>query len=70
VVYHTEALIIGGCLAEAMTVAERCRQRCAGVPGVAQAFAAAVSGMAAFPPEPMAALTISVFPTPKHWLAR
>jgi DNA-binding CsgD family transcriptional regulator len=47
VVYHTEALIIGGCLAEAMIVAERTRQRCAGVPGIAQAFAAAVSGMAA-----------------------
>ena len=47
VVYHAEALIIGGCLAEAMIVADRCRQRCAGVPGVAQAFAAAVSGMAA-----------------------
>jgi len=47
VVYHTEALIIGGCLADAMIVADRCRLRCAGVPGVAQAFAAAVSGMAA-----------------------
>jgi DNA-binding CsgD family transcriptional regulator len=47
VVYHTEALITGGCLAEAMIVADRTRRRCAGVPGIAQAFAAAVSGMAA-----------------------
>jgi len=46
-VYHTEALLLGGFLAEALAFAERTYQQCADVAGVAQTFAAAVRGMAA-----------------------
>ena len=46
-VYHTEALLLGGFLAEALAFAEHTYQRCADVPGVAQTFAAAIRGMAA-----------------------
>ena len=47
IVYCTQALILGGCLPEALAVANHTYQQCAEVPGVARAFAAAVSGMAA-----------------------
>jgi DNA-binding NarL/FixJ family response regulator len=46
-VYHTEALLLGGFLAEALTFAEQTYQQCADVPGIAQTFAAAIRGMAA-----------------------
>ena len=46
-VYHTQALILGGCLAEAQSVANRTYQQCADVPGHAQTYATAISGMAA-----------------------
>ena len=47
VVYQTQALIIGGCLAQASVVANRTYQQCLDVPGIARTFAAAISGMAA-----------------------
>ncbi len=47
IVYYTQALTLGGCLAEALAVADRAYQQCADVPGTAQAFAAAISGIAA-----------------------
>lgn len=47
VVYQTEALILGGYLADALAVAARTFEQAADVPGVAQSFAAAVSGVAA-----------------------
>jgi DNA-binding CsgD family transcriptional regulator len=47
VVYHTEALILGGYLADVLAVAARTFEQAADVPGVAQSFAAAVSGVAA-----------------------
>jgi DNA-binding CsgD family transcriptional regulator len=47
VVYHTEALIVGGCLREALSVADRTHQQCADIPGVTQTFATAISGAAA-----------------------
>ena len=46
-VYHTEALLLGGLLAEALAFAEQTYQQCADVPGVAQTFAAAIRGVAA-----------------------
>ena len=46
-VYQTQALILGGCLPQALTVANRTYQRCADVPGIAQTFATGTSGMAA-----------------------
>jgi DNA-binding CsgD family transcriptional regulator len=46
-VYHTEALLLGGFLAEALAFAEHTYRQCADVPGVAQTFAAAIRGMAA-----------------------
>ena len=46
-VYHTEALLLGGFLAEALAFAEQTFQQCADVPGVAQTFAAAIRGVAA-----------------------
>jgi DNA-binding CsgD family transcriptional regulator len=46
-VYHTEALLLGGFLAEALVFATHTYQRCADVPGVAQTFAAAIRGVAA-----------------------
>jgi DNA-binding CsgD family transcriptional regulator/tetratricopeptide (TPR) repeat protein len=47
VLYHTEALILGGYLPQAVAVAARTYQQAADVPGVAQSFAAAISGIAA-----------------------
>jgi DNA-binding CsgD family transcriptional regulator len=47
VVYHTQALILGGCIPQAIAVADRTYRQCADVPGVAQTFAAAISGVAA-----------------------
>ncbi len=47
VVFYTQALVVGGCIPEALTVANRTYQQCANVPGRAQAFAAAISGRAA-----------------------
>jgi len=47
VVYHTQALILGGCLPQALTVAHRTYQQCTDVPGDAQTFATAISGLAA-----------------------
>jgi DNA-binding CsgD family transcriptional regulator/tetratricopeptide (TPR) repeat protein len=46
-VYHTEALLLGGFLAEALAFATHIYQQCADVPGVAQTFAAAIRGVAA-----------------------
>ena len=46
-VYHTEALLLGGFLAEALAFAEQTFQQCADVPGVARTFAAAIRGVAA-----------------------
>jgi DNA-binding CsgD family transcriptional regulator len=46
-VYHTEALLLGGFLAEALAFATHTYQQCADVPGVAQTFAAAIRGVAA-----------------------
>jgi DNA-binding CsgD family transcriptional regulator len=46
-VYHTEALLLGGFLAEALAFAEQTYRQCADVPGVAQTFAAAFRGVAA-----------------------
>ncbi|MGA8327972.1 MAG: LuxR C-terminal-related transcriptional regulator [Mycobacterium sp.] len=46
-VYYTQALTIGGYLAEALTVADSAYQQCADVPGIAQAFAAGINGIAA-----------------------
>jgi DNA-binding NarL/FixJ family response regulator len=46
-VYHIEALLLGGLLAEALAFAEQTYQQCADVPGIAQTFAAAIRGMAA-----------------------
>jgi len=47
VLYHTEALILGGYLTQAVAVAARTYQQAADVPGVAQSFAAAISAIAA-----------------------
>jgi ATP/maltotriose-dependent transcriptional regulator MalT len=47
VVYYAQALVLGGCIPEALTVANRTAQQCAAVPGRAQTFAAAISGIAA-----------------------
>jgi DNA-binding CsgD family transcriptional regulator len=46
-VYQTQALILGGCLPDAVTVATRAYRQWAAVPGIAQTFAAAISGTAA-----------------------
>jgi DNA-binding NarL/FixJ family response regulator len=46
-VYHTEALLLGGFVAEALAFAEQTYQQCADVPGIAQTFAAAIRGVAA-----------------------
>lgn len=46
-VYQTQALIVGGCLPEAVTVAASAYRQWAAVPGIAQTFAAAISGTAA-----------------------
>ena len=46
-VYHTEALLLGGFLAEALAFAEQTFEQCADVPGVARTFAAAIRGVAA-----------------------
>lgn len=46
-VHHTEALLLGGFLAEALAFADQTYRQCADVPGFAQAFAAAIRGMAA-----------------------
>ena len=47
VVYQTQALILGGCIPQAVAVADRTYRQCADVPGAAQTFAAAISGAAA-----------------------
>jgi DNA-binding CsgD family transcriptional regulator len=47
VVYHVEALILGGCLGQARAVAERTYQQCCDVPGIARTFAIAINGLAA-----------------------
>ncbi|MBV8785547.1 MAG: LuxR family transcriptional regulator [Mycobacterium sp.] len=47
VVFYMQALIVGGCITEALTVANRTYQQCADVPGRALTFAAAISGRAA-----------------------
>jgi DNA-binding CsgD family transcriptional regulator len=47
IVYYTQALTLGGCLQEALAVADRSYQQCPDVPGPAQSFATAISGMAA-----------------------
>jgi DNA-binding CsgD family transcriptional regulator len=47
VVFYTQALVVGGCIPEALDVANRTYQQCADVPGRAQSFAAAISGRAA-----------------------
>jgi ATP/maltotriose-dependent transcriptional regulator MalT len=46
-VYHTEALLLGGFLREALAFAEQTYRQCTDVPGVAQTFAAAIRGVAA-----------------------
>jgi DNA-binding CsgD family transcriptional regulator len=47
VVYHTQALILDGCLPQALMVANRIYTQCADVPGMAQTFAAGIIGMTA-----------------------
>lgn len=47
VIYYTQALIVGGCIPEALTVADRTYHQCRDVPGRAQTCAAAISGIAA-----------------------
>jgi DNA-binding CsgD family transcriptional regulator len=47
IVYYTQTLTLAGCLSEALAVADRSFQQCPDVPGPAQSFAAAISGMAA-----------------------
>jgi DNA-binding CsgD family transcriptional regulator len=47
VVYHTQALLLGGCISQALTVANRTYQQCADVPGIARVFATAISGVVA-----------------------
>jgi DNA-binding CsgD family transcriptional regulator len=47
VVHHTQALLLGGCIPQALTVANRTYQQCAEVPGIARMFATAISGVAA-----------------------
>jgi DNA-binding CsgD family transcriptional regulator len=47
VVYHVEALVLGGYLAHALNVANSSFQHCADVPGHAQTMATAVKGAAA-----------------------
>ena len=46
-VYQTQSLIVGGCLPDAVSLAERTYQQYSVVPGAAQMFSAAISGMAA-----------------------
>ncbi|MGH3560686.1 MAG: helix-turn-helix transcriptional regulator, partial [Mycobacterium sp.] len=47
VLYHVQALVLGGYLAEALTLAERTYQQCADVPGQARSTATAIKGVAA-----------------------
>ncbi|MGH3632828.1 MAG: LuxR C-terminal-related transcriptional regulator [Mycobacterium sp.] len=47
VIYYVEALILGGCLAEALTVAEQTYRLCADVSGMALTIATAIRGVAA-----------------------
>lgn len=47
VVFYTQALVVGGCIPEALDVANRTYQQCADVPGRARTFAAAMRGRAA-----------------------
>lgn len=47
VVYHMQALVVGGCIPEALALAARTYEQCAEVPGRAQTFAAAIAGIAA-----------------------
>jgi DNA-binding CsgD family transcriptional regulator len=47
IVYYAQALTLAGCLPEALAVADRYYQECPDVPGPAQSFAAAISGIAA-----------------------
>jgi DNA-binding NarL/FixJ family response regulator len=47
IVYYTQALILAGCVSEALAVADCSFQQCPDVPGPAESFAAAISGMAA-----------------------
>jgi DNA-binding CsgD family transcriptional regulator/tetratricopeptide (TPR) repeat protein len=47
VVYYTQALILGGCLEQALAVASRTSQHCADAAGRTQSFATAISGKVA-----------------------
>ncbi|HEX7322872.1 MAG TPA: LuxR C-terminal-related transcriptional regulator [Mycobacterium sp.] len=47
VIYQVQALILGGYVAQAQTVAERAYQQCADVPGQGRATATAIKGVAA-----------------------
>jgi DNA-binding CsgD family transcriptional regulator len=47
VVYYTQALILGGCLEQALAVANRTSQHCADAAGRTQSFATAISGRVA-----------------------
>ncbi len=47
IVFDTRALILGGCIPEALAVADRTYRQCSDVPGITRACAAAISGMAA-----------------------
>lgn len=47
VMYHVQALVLGGFLAQALTIAERTYKLCADVPGIAQTVATAIKGVAA-----------------------
>lgn len=46
-VYYTEALILGGCLAQAQDISDRTSRHCANAAGRAQSFATAISGTTA-----------------------
>lgn len=45
--FHVEALVLGGYVSQALTIAERIYQQCADVPGISRAHATAIHGLAA-----------------------
>ncbi len=47
IVYYSQALVLGGFLSQALTVARSTDRQCADVPGGAQGFSAGISGVAA-----------------------
>jgi DNA-binding CsgD family transcriptional regulator/tetratricopeptide (TPR) repeat protein len=47
VTYHVQALVLGGCLSQALTVAERTHNLCTDVPGIARTMATGTKGAVA-----------------------